>query len=191
MSAMKNDMDKNEKMAPSAPREAETEKSTERSSGKNGKGLRWTAVDTTLLLLILLAIAGVVVRGVMDHRQKEKIPAEGPFYVDFKVEEIHSSVLDEIKSSDALYLYGTGELVGYVGFYDDGTRALHALPIVEADNDTSVAAEGCMVCLEGIYRNGSLLVTGMDRYLSPGSVLTLRTDRAVMTVEILNIRTAG
>ena len=152
------------------------------------KTKRWTAVDTVIVFMILLALGGVVLRGVVDWRQGAETPTSGPYYVDFSVAEIDASVLAEIRPFDPLYVYETGELVGYVGVYDDGTMALRLLSPSAATANGGVAAEGCMVCLEGVYQNGSLLVTGMDTYLTSGSRLTLRTDRAVISVEIRAIR---
>ncbi|MBQ9780447.1 MAG: hypothetical protein IJW00_11130 [Clostridia bacterium] len=155
---------------------------------KKKKAKRWTVVDTVILLMILLALGGVILRGVVDWRKETVTPASGPYYVDFSVTEINPTVLAEISPFDPLYLYETGELVGYVGVYDDGTMALRLLSPSVMTANGGVAAEGCMVCLEGVYQNGSLLVTGMDTYLTSGSRLTLRTDRAVILVEITAIR---
>ncbi len=158
------------------------------SSVKAPRSRRWTAVDTLIVLMVVLAVAGVVVRGVLDNGKTPAATASETVYVDFIISEIHPSVLSEIKAFDALYLRETGELVGYVGVYDDGTTALHPVNAPVAANGSFVAAEGCFVCLDGTYENGSLLVKGMTDYLSPGSVLTLCTERAVVTLEITGIR---
>lgn len=196
MSVMKPDRDKNEKLNAAPKKEGEGDKAVlkgavkgEAKASKTGKtGSGWTVIDSLIVLMVLVALAGVIVRGVIDHNRETDSPVDGPYYVDFVVAEIHPTVLSEIQAFDSLYLYETGELVGYVGMYDDGTIALHQVGLSAANGGGTVSAEGCMVCLEGVYRNGSLLVTGMDRYISPGAVLVLRTDRAVLTVEITAIR---
>lgn len=172
-------------MADHAPEE------TGRASRTLGKGRRWTMVDTVIVLMVVLAVAGAVIRGVMDRREEAALPAEGPFYVSFSVEEIHPAVLSEIEAFDPLYLYDEGVLMGYVGVYDDGSLALHSVSQPLLSHNGMVAAEGTMVCLEGVYQNGSLLVTGSDIYLTPGARLVLRTDRAMLTVEITEIRANG
>ena len=168
---------------------AEENKTSSKKKSQNPK--RWTAVDTVLLLMLLLAVGGILLRGFLPESSLGENGGEdmmsGPYYVDFAVAEIHPLVLGEINAFDPLYLYETGDLVGYVGVYDDGSMALHTVNPL-ANGGSTVSAEGCMVCLEGMYRDGSLLVKGMDTYLSPGSILTLRTDRAVLTVEITAIR---
>ncbi len=184
---MKNDKDKITKVTADADTAVTAEKPMGGATQKR-KTKRWTAVDTIIVLLLVLAVGGVVLRGVVDWNKQAETPVTGPFYVEFSVAEIHPTVLGEIAAFDPLYLYESGELVGYVGVYDDGTMALHTVGQLSSLNGGIVSAEGCMVCLEGVYENGSLLVTGMDQYLSPGTKLTLRTDRAVLTVEITGIR---
>lgn len=181
---MKNEKDKITKVSA----DADTFEKPVSGAGKKRKSKRWTAVDTVIVLLLILAVGGVVLRGVVDWERQAETPVSGPFYVEFSVAEIHPTVLGEIAAFDPLYLYESGDLVGYVGVYDDGTMALHSVGQISSINGSVISAEGCMVCLEGVYENGSLLVTGMDQYLSPGTKLALRTDRAVLTVEITAIR---
>ena len=186
MSVTKNDKEKNSKNEPIGKKD--TPKATgEGETVAAKKRFRWTAVDSLILLMVLLVVAGAVVRGVLDRRPSHEKETAGPYYVDFAIEEIHPKVLGEIQPFDALYLYETGERLGYVGVYDDGTIALHTV-VSPVSSARSVAAEGCMVCVEGVYQNGSLLVSGTNTYISPGAVLVLRTDQAVITVEITDIR---
>lgn len=158
------------------------------TAAKGSGGKRWTAVDTLIVLMVVLAVAGAVVRGVLDVGKTSDAASTEILFVDFTIAEIHPTVLAEIEAFDALYLRETGELLGYVGVYDDGTLALHVVNPLSAVNGSAVTAEGTFVCLDGTYQNGSLLITGMTDYLSPGSVLTLCTERAVLTVEITGIR---
>ncbi len=184
---MKNEKDKLNKNGA----EAETPLTEEKPVKKAKNPKRWTVVDTVLVLMLLLAIGGILMRGFLPEvslADTDKDVTAGPYYVEFAVAEIHPMVLSEINAFDPLYLYDTGELVGYVGVYDDGSIALHTVALQPTNPSGNVAVEGCMVCLEGVYREGSLLVKGMDTYLSLGSTLVLRTDRAVFTVEITDIR---
>lgn len=167
-----------------------SEKASEKAIRGHQTGARWTVIDTVIVLMVLLAIAGVVLRGVMDSGKDEAVADTGTYYVSFTVPEIHASVLEEIKAFEALYSYETGDLVGYVGVYDDGNISLRAVSPLTNGNGALVTAEGSMVCLEGTMKDGSLLVRGMDTYLTPGMSLTLCTERAVILVEISEIRAA-
>ncbi len=194
MSTMKHDMDQNGKIPAPAPGDGMPETPNEKK-GKNEKratkkSLRWTAIDTFILLLVLLGIAGVVVRSFvkLDGKSETEISG-GPYYVEFTVQEVHADVLEEFCISDRFYLYETGELVGFLGYYADGERALKAGSPVSDGDGHLVTADGCLYCPEGRMENGGLLLEGVDSYLVPGAVLRLRTDRAVMTVEITRIRT--
>ena len=193
MSTMKRDADQNEKNAASLIKEpigeVSGEKKPENRKRLPKKGLRWTAIDTFILLIVLLAIAGAVVRSFVNFDEKsESEVVGGPYYVEFTVREIHTDVLAEFEISDRFYLYETGEFIGYLGYYANGERALKATSFVEGGNGALVAAEGCLYCSEGTLKNGGLLLKDVNSYLVPGAVLRLRTDRAVMTVEITKIR---
>lgn len=193
MSTMKHDMDQSGKLSAPISKETTNEQHPEKqnSEGKSPKksGGRWTAIDTVILLLVLVAIAGVIVRSfVLPGEKDDQAVAEGAYYVEFTVHEIHAEVLEEFRISDRFYLYETNELVGYLGYYADGTRALQAMaPVMEGD-DRLVTAEGCLYCPDARMENGCLLLKDTDTYLAPGAVLKLRTDRATMTIEIKKIR---
>ena len=148
---------------------------------------RWGAVDTLIVLALVLAVAGVIVRGFMEQRETPDVTQNGPFDVYFTVAEIHSSVLSEISGFDMLYDYETGNLMGYIGVYADGSAAINSTGVLAIAGGDWVSAQGCMVCLEGSMTDGSLLPYDADKYISPGSVLTLRTERAVLTVTVTDI----
>lgn len=148
---------------------------------------KWAAVDIVVILALLFAVLGVAMRGFFEKREPQDTTVGGPFDVYFTVEEIHSSVLEEISGFDMLYLHETGELVGYIGVYADGTPAIASTGVLALPGGDWVSAQGCMVCLEGTMKEGSLLPYDMQRYISPGSVLTLRTERAVLTIQITKI----
>ena len=190
---MKNDKDKINKSSPETETPSVGEPHTEQTTKKEKKAKRWTVVDTVIVLMLLLGLGGILLRGFLPEVNvgsgKGDDLTSGPYYVDFAISEIHPTVLGEISAFDPLYLYETGELVGYIGVYDDGSIALHTVDMLKNPQNGTVSAEGCMVCLEGIYSDGSLLGKGMGTYLSPGSTLQLRTDRAVLSVEITLIRT--
>ena len=148
---------------------------------------RWSAADTLIVLALILAIAGILVRAFVSNREEASLADGGPFEVHFTVAEIHTSVLADIHASDTLYFYDTDEAVGYIGFYQDGSIALSQTGILPSEGGELVTAQGCLVCPEGTLSEGGLLPVGATRYLAPGSVVTLRTDRGVLTVEITKI----
>ena len=153
---------------------------------------RWSAVDTVILLLIVVAVAGLVYRVIYAaRRDAEADPAMHRVY--FEVLETHENVLAEVKGFDAVYLYENDARLGYIGVYRDTatgeqTVALQVAPAVGATGDKRVTATGCMVCTGGTWASGgSLLIGDSGRYLTPGSVLEVRTDRALLTIRITSI----
>ena len=169
---------------------------TEMKGDKPTRKRGWSAIDTVILLLILAAIAGVVYR-VADAARQSIANEERPLYaVYFSVEETHKDVLAEIRGFDAIYAPEDGVRLGYIAAYEDTeegdyTPALAIVPAVDATGRDRVTASGCFICTEGTMKNGGLLVDGNDRYLTPGSELCIRTDRAVLTIRITEIRAHG
>lgn len=152
---------------------------------------RWTAIDTVVVLLILAAIVGVVYRvAYAAHQDAEADPVI--YYVDFEVMETHKDVLAEIKGFDAVYLCENDVRLGYMGVYQDGTVALTSTAAVGASGSHRVTATGTLVCNNGTPApGGGIQVGNSGRYLTPGSVLEVRTDRAVVTIRITAISERG
>lgn len=153
---------------------------------------RWSAVDTVIVLLVLVAIVGLVYR-VIDAARKEGETARTMYRVYFEVPETHEDVLSEVRGFDAIYLYENNVKLGYIGVYEDTatgtyTVALTPTPAMGATGDRRVTAEGCMVCTDGTLEGGSLLVGESGRYLTPGSEVEVRTDRVLLTIRITSIR---
>lgn len=154
---------------------------------------RWSAVDTVILLLILVAVAGLVYRVIYAARQEAT--ADPVMYrVYFEVLETHEDVLAEVQGFDAVYLYENDVRLGYIGVYRDTatgeyTVALTPTPAPGATGDDRVTASGCMVCTDATPASGGGLRIGESgRILIPGSVLEVRTDRAFLTVRVTSIR---
>ncbi|MBE6585054.1 MAG: hypothetical protein E7645_00845 [Ruminococcaceae bacterium] len=187
MSYTKNEMELNEKAVSARDKGAESEKQVGKKPKQPRKGSRWTAVDTVILLMVLLAVAGVVARSFM---QTPKVTPQdnATYFVEFNIKEIHQSALEGLQAGDALYLYETNALVGYIGKYENDKIAINETGAVEGKKGY-VTAWGCMFCRDASYKDGALLVEGTDTYLVPGSVMLLRTDKAVFEVEITKIRT--
>lgn len=154
---------------------------------------RWSAVDTVILLLVLLAIAGIVYRVVMTVRDEKAEEIQTTYEVYFEVMETHEDILAEIRGFDAVYLLENGERLGYIGVYKDGVTgenrvALTPTPVVSEEGMNRVTALGCMICAGSTLEDGSLAIPGSDRHLTPGSEMELRTDRAILKVRVTGIR---
>ena len=154
---------------------------------------RWSVIDTVILLLVLLAIGGVVLR-VVDISRKDRLNRDETMYViSFTVDETHPDVLAEIRGTDAVYLYEEEEFLGYVGMYrseneGENTPALTIIPPKADAAEGRVGAEGHLVCTTGTVLNGGLLIGNSGRYLIPGSEVMVRTDRVLLTVRVTEIR---
>ena len=74
-----------------------------------------------ILLLVLLAIAGVVYRVVVTVRQETETAQETLYEVYFEVAETPAATLAEIRGFDPVYLVETQSRLGYVGVYKDAS----------------------------------------------------------------------
>lgn len=152
---------------------------------------RWTVVDTLILLLVLLSVAGLVYRVIYAMRRESADPTLHSVY--FEVLEVHEDVLAEVQGFDAVYLYENDVRLGYIGVHQDpvtGERSvfLDVAPAPGASGDDRVTARGCMFCANAtVSAGGGLRIGESGRILVPGSVLEIRTDRALLTVRITSI----
>lgn len=156
---------------------------------------RWSAVDTVIVLLLLIAVAAQLWQAILIRRETDAEKTPTAYDVTFSVSAIRREVLEGIDAFDGLYLCEDGTRIGSVGVYEDedGSQRI-ALSVVEPGPDglagsEYVAAEGCMICTEGEYRDGGLLIPDTGLYLDPGSEWTVRTDRVMLTIRIESIRT--
>ena len=157
------------------------------------KKMRWSAMDTLILLLILVAVAGLVYRVIYAARKEAEVkPAMYRIY--FDVMETHEDVLAEVEGFDAVYLYETDVRLGYIGVYEETATgeyvvALTTTPAPDATEADRVTASGVLICTDGVsVSGGGLRIGESGRYLTPGSVLEVRTDRVLMTIRITSVR---
>ncbi len=155
---------------------------------KQGRG--WSALDTLMVLAVVLAIGGVLLRAFMPTKEPQADAVQGPYYVYFTVAEINATVLEQIGGEEALYLYDTQEKIGYVAVEDEENRkpALWQTDVLSEKSGQMVSAKGCMVCINGAWQNGSLIPDGTEKHIAPGSVLTLCTERAKLVIEVTQIQ---
>lgn len=154
-----------------------------------GRERRWSVIDTVILLLVLVAIAGIVYRIVITVTDDGSQGTRCQVY--FEVEETHRDVVDGIQGFDEVYLLENDMLLGSIGAtsVDPETgKGVAALTVQNVEGSDTATAVGCMVCRGTLTKGGSLLVGESGQYLSRGSVLTVRTDRVVMTIRITDIK---
>lgn len=187
MSHMKNDMELNEKAVVPKDKGGDGEKSGGQKHKSPRKGWRWTTVDTIILLMVLFAIGGIVARSLMQHRAAGAQSAPETYFVSMSITEIYEDALVGFKAGDALYLYEDDTLVGFVGQYENGERAIYDMAAV-ADKKDCATAKVIFFTQDATQRDGALLLEEAGIYLVPGAVLTMRTDTAVFEVRILEIR---
>ena len=164
-----------------------------KTEGKPSRKLRWSAVDTCILLLVLAVLGGLVYR-VVDAALRDQNDGDRVMYaVYFTVEDTHKGVLGEVQGFEAVYDYEDGSKLGHIAAYEDPDTGEYApvltvKPAVDTANADYVSATGCMICTAATQKGGGLLVDGSGRYLTPGTTLMIRTDRALLTVRITDIR---
>lgn len=169
--------------------------SNQQKSNRAGRKTRfhWSAVDTVILLLVLVALAGVVWRVVYTARQRGGQEEGTKYVVTFQIPDIHPDVLAEIRGFDAVYLYENDVRLGHLGVYEDTATgeyrvALDATPLDDEERPDYVMATGSMVCGEATLSGGGLLVGESGLYLTPGSEVEVRTDRVLFTLKVTEIR---
>lgn len=165
-------------------------RTTDQANARKGK---WSVVDTVILVLAIIVVAALAYRVVYALGSRAEDEPQAIYDVFFSVEQAHRDVLDEFGGFDPVYLMENDVKLGYMGVYreaeGDGYRvALTPMPADKNDTSEFIPAQGCLVCTDAVMQDGSLLVTGSGRYLTPGSVVEVRTDRACLTLRITEIR---
>ena len=111
----------------------------------NSRKGRWSAVDTVIVLLVLIAVAGLVYRVVYAaNAEKTKTPVMYRVY--FDVNETHEDVLAEVEGFDAVYLYENGVKLGYIGVYEDAATGTYTVALTPdlAEVGDMTTASGCL-----------------------------------------------
>ena len=161
---------------------------TTHQAKRRGK-FRWSAVDTLILLLVILAIAGCVLRVVYVANQEIEKPSE-QYLIQFTVSDIHKDIVAEIEKRDAVYFYETDQRLGFMAVTQDAATGdlVSTLDIKPVEGTDLVTVTGWLICFDGTMGEGGLYIEGSGRYLTPGSTVEVRTDRARFTVCITEIR---
>lgn len=164
----------------------------------------WSLMDTVLLILLAAALLSLVGRIVYAYQKRNSGTADGDesirYVVDFTVDSIEREVLDSVNAFDAVYLYDSGAKIGNIGVEAIGDEQRIAFYPVSDEPETETtqgtvppvqtgetAAKGSLVCVGGALQDGSLFVEAADIYISPGSTLTVCTERTYFQIRIVRI----
>ena len=154
------------------------------SPARKGKK-KFTTVDAVVLLLVLATAVGAVFGWVYQAMDDDSfLDEEVNYAVTFRVTETHQDVISGLSAEDALYFMEDGAFLGYLR--DD----LTVRPVTDAASANYVTGTGSMVCV-GELNGRSLNVDDSDRCLTPGDTLIVRTERELLTIEIMEIVFAG
>ena len=188
-----------------------------RKDSTGGGKRPWSAVDTLILILAAAAIASFVGRVIYAyrHRQSDEERKNGTYSVQFTIENIHTESLGCIYAFDSVYLFDSGNLIGNIAMYEseDGvqqtalvaiasdssadTAAMDASETAETtdasdgmehtSSSAHTAAEGRLICSGSELKDGCLLLSDANIYITAGTELKVCTERVVFTLRVLDI----
>ena len=154
------------------------------SPARKGKK-KFTTVDAVVLLLVLVTVVGAVFGWVYQTMDDDSyLDEEAMYVVTFRVAETHRDVLGGLSVGDAVYFIEDGAFLGYLR--DD----LTVQDKTDAAPADLVTGTGSMVCV-GHVNGRSLDIDGSGRCLTPGDTLVVRTEREMLTVEVVEIVSTG
>ncbi len=151
----------------------------------NGFKRTWTVVDTVIVILLLVAIGATFFRWAYDIVGKQEADEMiGNYYVIFQIDETHGSIVEGLEGGDALYLAEDGTFLGRL-CHD----SLTTVQVTDADHPGYVMGKAAMLC-DGSMKENSLHVVGLNRYLTPGDQICVRTEREVFVLCVTEIANA-
>jgi hypothetical protein len=147
---------------------------THRPGKLTKKPLRWTVIDTVLVLLVVIAVAGVVYRAVDFFRNNQY---EMQYYVYVTgTQSVNYTVPEQIGEQDDVYLYGTDVRIGYM-------KAEHVV-CSEPDQNGNVTFYGYLTVDQGEMEDGRLSILDGTAYLTSGEDVVICTDRVALSVHV-------
>jgi len=164
---------------------------------EKNRSRRWSAADTAVAVLILLAVVGIVGRLVFFGGSDVKdYMGDGVVYsVEYTVDEIYEATANSIKAMDTVSLLETGDAIGYIAPYADYTPVIEKIYIDGEDFSDGeylkVSLRGIIFCNNAVMRDGCLFVADGGKYIAPGSHLTLATETALLDVKVVSINVAS
>ena len=188
-----------------------------RKDSTGGGKRPWSAVDTLILILAAAAIASFVGRVIYAyrHRQSDEKTKNGTYSVQFTIENIHTESLGCIYAFDSVYLFDSGNLIGNIAMYEsedgvqqtalvaiasDSSADTAAMDVSETAETTDAsdgmehtsssahtAAEGRLICSGSELKDGCLLLSDANIYITAGTELKVCTERVVFTLRVSDI----
>ena len=166
---------------------------------KKTKNRRWSASDTVVVIVIVLALAGIVGRLIVfGGKDLTDYKGDGVTYaVEFTVDEMYKDTVDSIKAMDTVTLLETGDSIGYVAPYDDYAPAIKTELIANEGNAKDgqfvkvAISRGTFFCNNATFKDGCLLVADGGKYIAPGSQVQIATPTAILDIKIIKISAAG
>jgi hypothetical protein len=151
---------------------------------------RVSVMDIVIILLVLVAVAGIVFRVVSVIREGAPTSKGARYAVEFSVAETPTDIFLGMQIGDGVFLYKSGAKLGYMGAYqqDDEQPYRVALTLTPGTAKGTSTAIGEFVCTDGEMTNGGLLVNAGGLYLTPGTELLICTERVLLTVTVTEIR---
>lgn len=200
---------KNDTVEASDPATQDSATAKEKKKARRaGRTRRWSAADSVIAFLVILSVAGIIYRlFLFDDKVVESggnVNSDGNIYaLEYTVESTYEAVADSIKAMDKVSLLETGDYIGYVAPYDDyspviskkyldgsSAGAEDETDASGADGDVSyelVSLEGVLFCNASTMQSGSLYIAESERFISPGSEITVCTDTAILNIKVISI----
>lgn len=166
-------------------------------SVNNGKDRRVGVLDVFVIILILLCVAGLIVRIAVgrDGVLPEGAPESGEWALSFEISSVRAGVGDGFSVGEVMYTEN-GEVFGTVSgqvsvtpakIYSEDEEGRYILSYASSDGgDNSMVDIKGTLTSEGYAVDYGFLVGGKI-FASPGSELTLHTEKATCSVKILDI----
>ena len=167
---------------------------------------RWSAADSVIAFLVVLSVAGLIYRlFIFDDKMVESggnIHSDGKIYaLEYTVDSTYEAVADSIKAMDKVSLLETGDYIGYIAPYDDyspviSKKYLDGVKGPSEDKNAAsdahtpydmVSLEGTLFCNASTMQSGSLYIAESERFISPGSEITVCTDTAILNIKVISI----
>ncbi len=153
-----------------------------RSSPRKGGSNRSAVVDVVIILLAVVALAGVFFRWVFATAGEDRTHGDKTYIVSVEIAEAHKTTLESLRAGDTLYLADDASYTGY--FVSTPTVLLRPTEGALPNRAVATARLSC----EGVLgTDGTLTLTSGDICLSPGSELEVRTDRALLSLRVVKI----
>ena len=156
----------------------------QRASRNGGRKNEFTTVDAVVILLVLMTVIGAVIGWVYQATADRDDALQATYILNFSVCETHRSVIDGLTVGDAVYVMEDGSLFGYLRdglAVQDGSDAQNP--------DVGVTGMGSVLCSGQL--DGRSLEMDDGRCLTPGDTLVVRTERELLTIEVLEIVSTG